>query len=614
MLAAVRDYSIVLLDPEGRVTSWNPSAEQMLGYTEAEIVGQHFSRFFYLPVEASATRAEQHLLTAVATGKCEVQRWCLRNDGSKFWATVGITPVRSDRTLIGYCMLTRDSTESGRIAQDLERSEAYLAEGQRISHTGSWAWNPVTKELFWSLEHFRILGLDPEVTEPSDEVFFARVHPQDRNTVEQTFAKALRDSANFDLDYRIVRPDGTIRYIDSQAHPVRDASGLLIEYVGTIIDVTERKLAEEDARKANARVKMVLDSITDKFFALDSQWQYTFFNEHAEEQLEALGKVPSDLIGRVLWDEFPRPESEQALRQAMTERKVITEEHYYAPLNEWVENRIYPSPDGGVAIFQRYVTERKRAEDALRTAQDELARVSRVMTMGILAASIAHEVNQPLTAVITNSNACMRWLSGATPNLVEAQDALVRIVRDGQRASQVIARIRALFKETPIYKESIDINQAIQQVITLAVGELNKHNVILHTQLASDVSPALGDRVQLQQVVLNLVMNAIEAMKTVEDRPRELGISTQQEDLDHVRVSVRDTGIGFGSEGPERIFEPFYTTKPQGMGMGLSISRTIIDAHGGRLWATDNSNGPGATFHLTLPMSTTIAPNRRKKS
>ena len=421
MLAAVRDYSIVLLDPEGRVTSWNPGAEQMLGYTEAEIVGQHFSRF-YLPVEASAGQPEQHLLTAVATGKCEVQRWCLRNDGSKFWATVGITPVRNDdRTLIGYCTLTRDSTQSRRIEQELTRSEAYLAEGQRISHTGSWAWNPVTRELFWSLEHFRILGLDPEVTEPSDAVFLARVHPQDRDALEETFAKALRDRANFDRDFRIVRPDGTIRHIDSQAHPVLDASGEVIEYVGTIIDVTERKLAEEDARNANARVKMVLDSITDKFFAFDREWRYTFFNKHAEEQLEALGKVPSDLIGRVLWDEFPRPQSEQALRQAMTERKVIIQDHYYAPLNEWVENSIYPSPDGGIAIFQRYISDRKHTEDALRTAQDELARVSRVTTMGHLAASIAHEVNQPLTAVITNSNACMRWLSGESPNLVEAQ-------------------------------------------------------------------------------------------------------------------------------------------------------------------------------------------------
>ena len=249
------------------------------------------------------------------------------------------------------------------------------------------------------------------------------------------------------------------------------------------------------------------------------------------------------------------------------------------------------------------ITERKRAEEELHTAREELARVARVTTMGEFAASIAHEVNQPLAAVVTNANAGLRWLAAASPNLDEAREVLGRIIRDGNRASDVIARIRALTRKTTTEKVPLDINDAIEDVIAIARGEMRRNGVTLRMELALDLPPVLGDRVQLQQVMLNLVMNGIEATNSIGDRPRELVVATQRGRADGLHVTVRDSGIGLEPRNAQRIFDAFYTTKREGMGMGmgLSISRTIIEAHQGRLWATSN-DGPGATFHFTLPI------------
>jgi signal transduction histidine kinase len=238
----------------------------------------------------------------------------------------------------------------------------------------------------------------------------------------------------------------------------------------------------------------------------------------------------------------------------------------------------------------------------MHQAQAELAHVTRVMTMGELTASIAHEVNQPLAAIVTNGNACLRWLARATPNLEEAREAVERIIRDGKRAGEVIARIRALLRKTGTEKERLDLNEAIREVVALAQAEVRRHGVALRTELAGNLPPVLGDRVQLQQVILNLAMNSLEALAAVADRPRELLICSSHDESDQVLVAVQDCGIGIDRENMENIFNAFYTTKSHGMGMGLAISRSIVENHGGRLWATANE-GPGATFQFTLPPS-----------
>ena len=242
---------------------------------------------------------------------------------------------------------------------------------------------------------------------------------------------------------------------------------------------------------------------------------------------------------------------------------------------------------------------RERAEQ-LQKVQTELAHVSRVMTLGELTASIAHEVNQPLAAIVTNSNACLRWLGGTTPNFPEARQAVERIIKDGYRASDVISRVRTLVKKAPPRKELVDLNEVIVEVSALAQSEARENNVLLKHALAGDLSPVLGDRVQLQQVILNLIINGLESMAKVNEGERELSVSSGTNESGDLIVAVRDSGAGLDPVDFERVFDAFFTTKPEEMGMGLAICRTIIESHGGRLWATANSPH-GAVFQFTLP-------------
>jgi C4-dicarboxylate-specific signal transduction histidine kinase len=246
------------------------------------------------------------------------------------------------------------------------------------------------------------------------------------------------------------------------------------------------------------------------------------------------------------------------------------------------------------------ITERKRSEESLHKAQTELAHVTRVATLGEMTASIAHEVNQPLGAVVNNASACLRWLAGQPPNLEEARKSAALIIADSHRASEIIGRIRALAKKAPPRKDWLDINETILEVIALARSEAQGNRIALQTQLSDDLPLILGDRIQLQQVILNLIINAIEAMNGVAEGPRELKVGSGKDDSQGVRVAVRDSGPGLDLESLDHLFTAFYTTKPQGMGMGLAISRSIIEAHGGRLWATANEHR-GATFQFTLP-------------
>jgi len=252
-----------------------------------------------------------------------------------------------------------------------------------------------------------------------------------------------------------------------------------------------------------------------------------------------------------------------------------------------------------ISNVRRSNEERMRVEETLRKSQAELAHVTRVMTMGEMAASIAHEINQPLAAVVNNAGACVRWLGGDSPNLDEAREAAQRIIRDGNRASEVIRRIRAFLRKSDTEKTQLDLSKTIQEVVILMRREAEGNDVTLRTDVDSDLPKVLGDRVQLQQVILNLVMNGVEAMTTVNDRPRELVIGARQHETDKVLVYVRDSGVGLNRQNGDCIFDAFYTTKPNGMGMGLAISRSIVEDHGGCLWAAANE-GPGATFQFTI--------------
>jgi len=331
----------------------------------------------------------------------------------------------------------------------------------------------------------------------------------------------------------------------------------------------------------------------------------TFWNRSAEElygwtSAEAVGRSSHELLQTV----FPQPLIEIDRRVAETGRWEGELVHttrggkQVIVASRWSWQADVDDRPGRILETNNDITDRRRVEDQARKARDELAHAARLATMGQLAASIAHEVNQPLAGVVTNANACLRWLDREVPDLGEASAAVQRIVRDGKRASDVVARVRALARKAGTEREPLDVNETIRGVVMVVEGEMRKQSVALAIDYAEDLPPIAGDRVQLQQVVLNLMLNAIEAMSAVTDRPRELAIATAR-DGEQVRVSVRDHGTGVSSEVMARMFEAFYTTKSGGLGMGLSISRSIVEDHGGRLWAAANE-GPGATFCFTV--------------
>ncbi len=255
---------------------------------------------------------------------------------------------------------------------------------------------------------------------------------------------------------------------------------------------------------------------------------------------------------------------------------------------------------GLMEIKRRVEQSRNRAEEALRQAQSDLAHVSRVTTMGELTASLAHEVNQPIAAAVTDANTCLRWLNRDHPNVEEARDAASRTVKDATRAAEIISRTRLLFKKSTPQWELVDVNEIIRDMVALMRGEIKRHSISVRSELAEDTPQITGDRVQLQQVLMNLMVNAIDAMKDA-NGTRELAIKSQRTDNEQFMVSISDTGVGLPPEQADKIFDAFFTTKPHGTGMGLRISRSIVESHGGRLWAADNSPR-GARFHLTLPM------------
>jgi C4-dicarboxylate-specific signal transduction histidine kinase len=377
--------------------------------------------------------------------------------------------------------LKDEIAERRRTEQKLQQSEAYLAEAQKVSHSGSFGWHIVSGKIYWSDETFRIFEFPP-ATQPTLELVFDRIHPEDRQFVRELVSTATRERKDFDFEHRLLMPDESVKYVHIEARALDNSSGDL-EYVGAVSDVTERKQAEE-------------------------------------------------------------------------------------------------------------------AREALREAKADLAHVSRVTTMGELTASLAHELNQPIAAAVTDATTCLSWLNRDHPNTEEACEAASRIVTDATCAAEIINRIRLMFTKGTPERMLVDINDVIRGMLALLHNEISRHSISVQTTLAQAIPQIMADRVQLQQVVMNLIVNSIEAMKDV-DGTRVLAIKSQRADKQQLMVSVSDTGVGL-PQGPHQIFEAFFTTKLHGTGMGLRISRSIVESHGGRLWAADNLPR-GASFHLTLP-------------
>ncbi len=532
-------------------------------------------------------------------------------------------PTRSNQEIIDQITHLAGIAIQQKLAQEkLQRSEAYLAEAAKLTHTGSWAWDPRTqKVLHCSEEMFRIFGLDPRENLPTRENFRRRIHPEDRDWVKNRFEKSLHERVDGFAEYRVLLPDGTVRHVNASGHPVLDEDGELVEFVGTAVDVTERKRAELERR----RLASLVEQATDLMAIADLSGGTPIY----------LNKAGLKMVGFDSWEEaktrrgihYIFPEDRQFVNDVLWPTVLETGSwsgemrfrHFKTgdPIPLLYSAFRIDDPETGqpvnVGNVCSDITDRKRAEEKLRAseqrlldAQMELARVTRVTTLGELTASIAHEVNQPLAAVVANAEACLSWLNRKTPDLDAACRSVEYIINDGNRASEVIRRIRALAKKTSIEKEPLDANDVIREVIVLVQRELASHQVSLLMELAPALPKVLGDRIQLQQVVINLVMNGVEAMQSITDRPRELVIRSRQDEQQRVLVSVTDCGVGVSAENADRLFNAFFTTKSSGMGMGLSICRSIMEAHGGRLWTTVNIPH-GATFQFTLPANADAA-------
>jgi PAS domain S-box-containing protein len=401
----------------------------------------------------------------------------------------GVIIVNDDGAPYRVGGISTDITERKQAGDELRRSQAHLAEAQRLSSTGSFTWRVARGEIVWSEQAYRIYEIDANLPVTFDLVF-TRIHPDEASWFQELLGRASREGRDLEFEHRLLMPDGSVKYLHVVAHATRDR----------------------------------------------------------DDQLEYLGAVQD-------------------------------------------------------------VTERRRSEDALSKLRSELAHMGRVATLGALTASIAHEVNQPLSGIITNASTSLLMLADHPPNIDGAVESAERTIRDANRASQVIARLRTLFKKTGTARESFDLNEATREVLVLSQRELERVRVTVQTELADDLPTVVGDRVQLQQVVLNLVLNAAEAMSDVHDRPRQLVVRTAVDEGDRILLVVRDTGRGFDPQNQNRLFETFYTTKNDGMGIGLSISRSILERHHGRLWAACNE-GPGATFGFSIPR---IAPLERPR-
>jgi PAS domain S-box-containing protein len=478
---------IVIWDLDGRLIDANDAFLRMVRY-EREDLQAGLRWFDMTPPEWQEAHARYEAEELKATGMMQArEKEYFRKDGSRVPVLIGAACFEGQSNQgVAYIL---DLSEQKRAEEALRRSEAYLAESQSLTHTGSCATDGASREIrYWSEEMFRLFGFDPLQGLPTWDQWLQRIHPEDRDKFRAAGDRTFFDKVHCDIEFRTMKADGTVKHIHGIGHPVLSPSGELVQVIGTMVDVTERK--------------------------------------HAEE-----------------------------------------------------------------------------AADRLRQLQADLAHISRVSTMGELTASLAHEIKQPIGAAVTNAEACFRLLDRDQPDLPEAREAALEMARDARRAADIIDRVRLLYQKGSPRLDLVDVNELIGEMVIVLHNEANRHSVTMRTDLAEGLPTVMADRVQLQQALMNLMLNGIEAMR---DTSGELSIKSQLAEEDQLLISVTDTGVGLPAENIEKMFNAFFTTKYQGTGLGLPITRSIVESHGGRIWATANS-GLGATFHFTLPSGLVVA-------
>jgi PAS domain S-box-containing protein len=501
---------------------------------------------------------------------------------------------------------TQDITERKSAEKALQQSQFYLTEGQRLAHMGSWAFNDSGH--YWSDELYKIYGLDPQNGAPTVEQYLALVHPQDRAMISETIRRMQEEHCGFDQIERIIRPDGKLRYIRAVAVPVFE-EGAFKGFVGTTIDVTEQELLTQELRREKAYLAEAQSLTHIGSWAANFHTKQMFHLSDEVYRLHGFEPDQGHLVLDRFWDTVhpeDAPFVKATLEDAMRKRA-----DYDIP-----EYRVC-HPDGSVRFLRTIghhtsgemgyyvgitmdVTDRKRAEEErerLRQLEADLSHINRVNMMGELAATLAHEIKQPIAAAMANAGACLGFLDGDHPDILEAREAASGTIGCARRAAEIIDHVRSLFKKNLPQREPVDINELIREIALLLKSDIRRNSVTVNLELGENLPKVVGDRVQLEQVLMNLMLNANEAMR---DANGNLTITSNPTEDGHLLISVSDTGVGIPTDKVDRIFDTFFTTKPQGTGMGLAISRSIVESHGGRLWATSNS-GRGSTFRFTLP-------------
>jgi PAS domain S-box-containing protein len=596
---------IALLSAAGEVEMVNDQLLAYFGKTLEELKDWAADDVIHPEDRPGVIGAFTHLF---ATGETfDNEQRLRRHDGAYRWVRVTWAPLRdADGRIVGWCTLHTDVDERRRAEEALRASELNLRKIIDTIPALAWSARADGTAEFFNQHYIDYVGLSLE--QLRDWGWTAAVHPDDLAGLAATWQAIVASGQEAEGEMRLRRRDGEYRLLLYRVNPLRDENGSIVKWYGINTDIEDRKRAEEELRRSEAFLAEGQRLSQTGTYSWRVDTDEITFSDQLRRIFELVPNAAAT-IDRIR--ERVHPEDRPMLAEKLERARAGSENPEYEIRLRMPDDRLkrlrvlgrlIRHPDGRLECLGAVqdVTERRIAEEALDKVRSELAHVTRVMSLGALTASIAHEVNQPLAGIITNAATCLRMLAADPPNVEGARETARRTIRDGNRAADVITRLRALFGRKAVVSETVDLNEATRGVLALLFGDLLRNRVVLRVELDDDPLLVSGDRVQLQEVILNLVRNALDAMRDVNDRPRDLLVRADTADEGGARLVVKDTGVGFAPQDAERLFDAFYTTKADGMGIGLSLSRSIIESHGGTLRAEPN-DGPGVTFSFCIP-------------
>lgn len=613
---AIADYTgdvEAWIGPDGQPIWLNPAIERFTGYTVAECMAMpDFPAALIHPDDRPRMLMLYQQACAGTSGNDILYR-LLRRDGSILWVSISWQPIFGvDGEYLGLRSSHRDVTDRIRAEEELRQSESALRAAQKVAHVGSWTWHIATNRLDWSDEMYRIFGIEKkDFSGDLAELTARAIHPRDRAAVERVNRLVIDERRHSPIEFRIVRPDGSVRTAWAEAGELTlDKDGNAAILTGIVQDITDRKNAQQALAESEERYRLLFDQMLSGlalhevvYDAAGNPVDYRFLSVNAAFE-RMTGLRAGEILGKTVLEVMPGIERfwiERYARVASTGEPVRFEE-FTGALNRYFDVRAYSPRRGQFAVVFHDITDQKLAEQREEQRQAELRHVSRLSTLGEMASGLAHELNQPLSAIMSFASACLRSVQKNDFDPQQLAANLGCIVTQSSRAGDIIRRIRAFVQRRPPKFESVDINESIREVQGLLHSNIRSAGVEVVLELARDLPPILGDTIQLEQVLVNLMRNAIEAMEGVAPRRRRLTVRTAARSRDSVTVIVSDTGPGMDEKTMARVFDPFFTTKENGLGIGLSISRSIIESHRGHLSVAPGPEG-GCAFTFTLPAS-----------